>query len=117
VIPHDDGLAVGMYGDVLTKPGTTHYVFHESLEQFWVRYRDDGDLRGTIPTNADYDQAVRRALEAVGYSPKEVSYLADRAAAQRGEYKLLDSDRVPEVPKKIRRAKTASQRLQERLNE
>lgn len=105
-----------MYGDVLTKPGTTHYVFHESLEEFWDRYRLNGDVYGTRPTNADYDQALRRALEAVGYSP-EISYLADQAAAQRASYKLADLDPVPEVPKKINRPKTASQRLQERLSE
>jgi hypothetical protein len=113
VIPHDKGLAVVMYGDAISKPGTQHYVYHETLEPFWDRYRAGGDLYGTKPTNAEYGQADRGTLGATGYSPEAISYLSDRAAGQRAEYGLLESDPVPDIPRRIRRAKTAVQRLQE----
>jgi hypothetical protein len=42
-----------MLGDAITKPGTPHYAFHESMEQFWSSYRKGGDLYLRKPTNAE----------------------------------------------------------------
>jgi hypothetical protein len=54
-----------------------------------------------MPTNADYGEAVRRALIASGLSPAQASNLAAQAAAQRAAYTLSESEAVPHVPEAI----------------
>jgi RHS repeat-associated protein len=101
VIPTDEGLAAGAQGNAFTQPGTPHYDFHQSLEQFWDQYRVGGDLYGSTPTNAQYGQALQQALQASGLSSSEASYLADQAAAQRTAYGLSDTAPVPRIPGRI----------------
>jgi hypothetical protein len=117
IIPKNDGLAIGMLGNIITQPGTPHHAFHQSLESFWNRYRRGGDLVGTAPTNAEYGEALQRALRDAGLPPEDASYLAGRAADQRAYYQLRDSDPVPNLPNAINLRPTAAQRLQSRLNE
>jgi hypothetical protein len=72
-----------------------------SLEQFWDQYRAGGSLESERPTNADYGEAVRRALIASGLSPEQASDLVGQAAAQRAAYGLSDSAAVPHIPPPI----------------
>jgi hypothetical protein len=101
VIPEKEGLSVAMKGNIITQPGTPHYNYHRSLEQFWDQYRNGGSLELEKPTNAEYGEAVRRALIASGFSPAQASDLAAQAAAQRAAFKLSESATVPVVPKAI----------------
>jgi hypothetical protein len=101
IIPKDEGLSVAMRGNILTQPGTPHYNYHKSLEQFWDRYRAGGSLEFDMPTNAEYGEAVRRALISAGLSPGQASDLATRAAAQRVAHGLVESDFVPRIPEAI----------------
>jgi hypothetical protein len=98
VIPRNEGLSVAMRGDVLTEPGTPHYNFHRSLEQFWEPCRKGGSLQSSKPTNAEYGEAMRRALVASGFSDAQVSNLAAQAAAQRVAGGLSESEAVPLIP-------------------
>jgi hypothetical protein len=65
IIPMDDGLSVGMRGNAITAPGTPHYSFHQSLEDFWEPYRPGREQFGKKPTNAMYGEAVKKALQVV----------------------------------------------------
>jgi hypothetical protein len=101
IIDRLDGLSVAMKGNILTEPGTPHYKFHQSLEQFWDQYRAGGSLESGMPTNAEYGQAMRRALTAAGLSPAEASGLSARAAAERAAFGLRETDSVPRIPNAI----------------
>jgi hypothetical protein len=100
-IPRDEGLSVAMRGDILTEPGTPHYIYHRSLEQFWEPYRKGRSLEGSKPTNAEYGDAMRRALVASGFSDAQASNLAAQAAAQRVAKGLSEFDPVPLIPGRI----------------
>jgi hypothetical protein len=104
VIPTDQGLANAMRGDAITEPGTPHFQFHESLEEFWAQYRKGGDRYGTTPTNAEYGAALERALISSGYSSQQAADLAAAAARQRAEYGLAPSAPVPRVPGRLPQA-------------
>jgi hypothetical protein len=98
-IPKDDGLAVGLRGNAFSGVGTPHYDFHASLENFWQQYRTGGALSGAKPTNADYDAALRAALQNAGLSQRQASQLAARAAAERAQLPELAPDQdVPRIP-------------------
>jgi hypothetical protein len=101
IIPENEGLSLAMRGNIITEPGTPHHNYHRSLEQFWDQYRSGGSLEREMPTNADYGEAVRRALIAAGSSPAQASDFAGQAAAQRAAYKLSESAAVPRVPAAI----------------
>lgn len=75
VIPRDDGFAIRMRGNAFTKPGTPHYDFHSSLENFWENYRVGGSLFGETPTNAAYGAAIRQAMVDSGYSVRQADAL------------------------------------------
>jgi hypothetical protein len=104
-IPKDEGLSVPMRGNIITEPGTPHHIYHRSLEQFWDQYRRGGSLESARPTNAEYGEAVRRALIASGFSRRQASDLAAQAAAQRVAAKLSESAPVPLIPKAIWRTR------------
>jgi hypothetical protein len=100
-IPRNEGLSVAMRGDIITEPGTPHYIYHRSLEQFWEPYREGRSLQFSKPTNAEYGEAVRRALVASGFSDAQASNLAAQAAAQRVARGLSESEAVPLIPGRI----------------
>jgi hypothetical protein len=97
-IPRTEGFSMGMKGNVLMEPGTPHYIYHRSMEQFWDQYRRGGSLESKTPTNAEYGEASRRALIASGLSPEQASDLEAQAAAQRAAKGLSEGDRVPNIP-------------------
>jgi hypothetical protein len=78
LIPEKEGLSVAMEGNIITQPGSPHYNYHRSLEQFWDQYRPGGSLQFRMPTNAEYGEASRRALIASGFSPAQASDLAGK---------------------------------------
>jgi hypothetical protein len=92
------GFSVGMKGDIIAQPGTPHYLYHRSMEQFWDRYREGPGVGSKMPTNAEYGEASRRALIASGLSPAQASDLAAQAAAQRAASGLSESQSVPRIP-------------------
>jgi hypothetical protein len=94
----NEGFSVAMRGNILTEPGTPHHTFHRSLEQFWDQYRKGGKLEQSMPTNAEYGEAVRRALIESGFSATQASDLAAQAAAQRVAAGLSESAAVPRIP-------------------
>jgi hypothetical protein len=98
IIPEEDGLSHALRGNAFTEPGTPHFEFHRSLEGFWNQYRRGGASFGSSPTNAQYGQALRQALEAAGLSPAEAAELAVQAAHQRAAFGLLDDAFVPRIP-------------------
>jgi hypothetical protein len=101
-IPEPDALTVAMQGNVITQPGSPHFAFHQSLEQFWEDYREGNKLYGQKPTNAQYGQALERALRAGGFSPAQASGLATQAAAERAAYGLDEEAPIPgDIPRRI----------------
>jgi hypothetical protein len=90
-----------MPGNIITEPGTPHYLYHRSLEQFLDQYREGGNLEFGAPTNAEYGEAGRRALIEAGLSPAQASDLAAQAADQRAAYGLSESAKVPRIPRAI----------------
>ena len=97
-IPKKEGFSVSMRGDIIAEPGTPHYKYHRSLEQFWDQYRVGERLESKLPTNAEYGEAVKRALIAAGLSPALASDFAEQAAAQRVASGLSESAAVPRIP-------------------
>jgi hypothetical protein len=49
VIPRNEGFSVAMPGNIITEPGTPHYLYHRSLEQFLDQYREGGNLEFGAP--------------------------------------------------------------------
>jgi RHS repeat-associated protein len=99
VIPHNEGLSNKLRGNAFTEPGSPHYDFHQSLNQFWRPYQRGGELFGKVPTNAEYGQALEEALRTSGLSSTEVSQLSALARAQRLRYGLSETSPVPRVPR------------------
>jgi hypothetical protein len=93
-----DGFSVSIRGNIITEPGTPHYVYHRSMEDFWDQFRQGGSLEHGMPTNAQYGEASRRALIASGFSDAQASVLEAQAAAQRAGKGLSESSPVPNVP-------------------
>jgi len=98
VIPTNEGLANSMEGNAITEPGTPHYDFHNSMEQFWDQYRRGGENFGLTPTNGEYGIALQQALEDAGYSAEDAANLTEQAAQQQIQYGLTESDPVPRIP-------------------
>ncbi|QDT65183.1 polymorphic toxin-type HINT domain-containing protein [Calycomorphotria hydatis] len=92
-IPEIDGISILLEGSS-KKIGTEHYKFHRSMERFWDQYRDT-NIR---PTNAEYTDAMRRALIAADLTPTQARRLADLAASERRAYGFADNAFVPKVP-------------------
>jgi hypothetical protein len=101
IIPRNEGLSVGMRGNAFSEPGTSHFVFHQSMEQFWDQYRRGGNLFKKTPTNAQYGEALQRSLVAGGLSPTQASELSAQAATQRAAYGLSEISAVPRIPGRI----------------
>jgi len=103
-ISSSEGVAVPLEGNVFTDAGSPHYKFHRVLEDFWDQFRDDGPRKGELPTNAEYDTALRRALKEAGFDEAEVQRLGDKARQQRLDYGLKDLDKVPNRPGRFMRS-------------
>jgi hypothetical protein len=106
IIPRNRGTAVSMRGNAFTEPATMHFEFHRELESFWDLYRPGGARFGGRPTNAEYGQALKRALEVSGKSPDEADWLVKLALEGRKRFGLQETDLVPRIPGPIRQKKT-----------
>jgi len=98
VIPNEKGLAIVLWGNILTDKGSPHYLAHQELETFWNKYRK----LEISPNNGQYQVALVKSLIAAGFSPTEANDAAAQAAAQRIAYGLTDDKNVPNVPQRIR---------------
>ncbi len=99
VIPYNDGVSLALQGGV-QQNGSLHRLFHESLEAFFNQYRAGGSRFGGRPTNAQYDAAMRKALDAVGVLPDEIDVLANLAERSRRYWGYFDGPggKLPELP-------------------
>jgi len=100
-IPHDEGIACALEGNVFTEAGSPHNKYHAYLEDnFWDLYRKGGSLYNSKPTNDQYLDAVYDALIDAGYNKKQAMAAVKAAKDQQIEYGLLGSDLVPRIPGK-----------------
>ena len=95
-IPHDEGIAAEIGGDIL-QPGSPHNIFHRALEMFWEPFRKSGKT----PTVGEYNKALGDALESAGHSLSEADALVDLAKANQLAHGIGPSDFVPTVPEKF----------------
>jgi hypothetical protein len=92
-IPRADGLAIYM------NPWPHLKLFHGYLNDFWKQFKENGPKFGQRPTNADYDAAMRGALEAAGCIDKGmVDAIVDAASAERDFYGLVATDPLKRIP-------------------
>lgn len=89
-----------MQGGTAAK-GSEHNQVHKELEKFWDQYRKNGSKEGQMPTNKEYDSALKAALETAGKSKADAKTLADAAKKQRQQYGHRQSDPVPNLPNPI----------------
>jgi hypothetical protein len=89
-----------MRGNAIFEPDTPHYKFHQVLEGFWDQFRT-GTRKGTRPTNAEYGNALWKALRYAGFSTEETANLVGQAAKQRIAAGLIETEPVPRIPKRI----------------
>jgi hypothetical protein len=101
IVPHDEAFTVGMKGNILSEPGSPHYQFHRSLEDFWNQFRNGGDRQGQLPTIAEYHQAAEQALVVAGFTPGQASYLVKQAANDLTSRGVSLSAMVPKIPRAI----------------
>lgn len=101
LIPREEGAAVKLEGNAFSQPGTPHFEAHASLESFWAPYRSAGGA----PSNLDYSLALKRSLEAAGYSANQAQQLTREAIRNRLEYGALGGEPVPRVPAPVRQKK------------
>ena len=101
-IPYDEGVAAAIRGGTNLK-GTAHHLFHESLETFWNQFRRNGARFRDVPKNAEYDTAMRRALEAAGETSENIEPFAKLAEESRRAFGYFDGPGgvAPEVPNPI----------------
>ncbi|HEX4611864.1 MAG TPA: polymorphic toxin-type HINT domain-containing protein [Urbifossiella sp.] len=88
------GVSVGVRGGTGTL-GTQHNIIHRVIEGFWEPFRRSG---GT-PTNAQYLDALGRALRAAGFTPKETYKLVSTTRRYlTNQLNLPVNGLVPNVP-------------------
>ena len=97
VIPHSKGVCIYLEGST-QQVGSQHYLFHQSMDQFWRPYQAGGALFGTRPTNQAYGAALRRALRAANVAEADARQACLEAIHQRRAFGLLGTDLVPRVP-------------------
>jgi hypothetical protein len=101
-IPRDAGSSVALMGNAFTDIDSEHYNFHESLENdFWNDYRKDGDSYGELPTCAEYDVAMKSALQKSGFSPEESDSIVLKAQEARATHGLTGESLVPRIPGRL----------------
>ena len=101
-IPYDEGVAAAIQGTTAVKT-TAHHLYHESLEAFWKAFRKNGSRFGDLPTNAEYDAAMRKALETAGETPENIETLAKLAGEARKFFGYFDGPGgfLPDIPNPI----------------
>lgn len=102
-IPSNDGVAIALQGGVQAKD-SLHRLFHESMEAFFNQFRRGGLRADQQPTNAEYDIALRGALDAVGLLADEINVVAKLAEKSRRYWGYFDGPggKAPVVPNPIR---------------
>jgi hypothetical protein len=98
IVPRKSGFSVGLRGNIFSEPGTPHYDFHRSMEDFWDQVRKGGSRRNETPTIAEYHQAAQRAFVAAGLPPEQASGLVAQAARDLTNRGVSLSAEVPRIP-------------------
>jgi hypothetical protein len=99
-IPYRSGQSILLRGDAIRDAGSPHYEAHASLENWWESYRT-GQNRGSVPTNAEYGQALRQSLLAAGLSPADAAQYAEVGRQQRLANGQAEEALVPRVPRRM----------------
>lgn len=99
-ISYRSGQSILLPGDALRDVGSAHYQAHASLENWWESYRT-GENLGSVPTNAQYGQALRQSLIDAGMSPADATQYAGLARQQRLAVGQADDAPVPRVPRRM----------------
>lgn len=89
IVPTSRASCVKLEGDVFKEPGSQHYKFHSSLENWWDQYRDGGDKYPDLPTDYEYENAVEQAYIDSGVKPIDARYAVQRASEQLAEWRVL----------------------------
>jgi len=98
-IKYGDGYAIPLQGSTNDRdPPSEHYKFHRSLEDFWDEYRKGGEHEGEMPTNAQYGEALKKALIDAGFSEADAARMAAGARWNRISNGYLDDQPVPRIP-------------------
>lgn len=105
VIPSAKGIAVKLRGNAFTQKRSNHYKVHKSLEGFWDQYRDGGAKFGERPTNLEYSQALKKAMQTTSLSPAQVDAALKASIKQRVEYGQLGGTKIPRIPGRINQCK------------
>ena len=105
IIPRNEGLSVDLVGNAFTDVGSPHYEAHKSMEQFWNRYRKNGDLSGTRPTVGEYNSALFKSLQSGGLSDTNAKYAVLSAYSQQKTYGFSNKDLVPRIPGRLNQRK------------
>ncbi|WP_235582317.1 LysM peptidoglycan-binding domain-containing protein [Rhizobacter sp. Root1221] len=95
------GQSILLRGNAFIDAGSPHYEAHASLERWWDKYRRGGELRGQLPTNAQYGGALRQSLVDAGMSPTDSRQYAEVARQQRLASGLPDDAMVQKIPRRI----------------
>jgi hypothetical protein len=95
-IPYPDGVVVPVGGAALSL-GSPHNILHVHTERFLDRCAKNQK----IPTNGEYGQMVREALNEAGFPQKDIDHYCELARKQRIEYGHLDDMPIPRFPNPI----------------
>ncbi|WP_297429675.1 hypothetical protein [Clostridium sp.] len=97
IIPKEEGLAIDADGNVFMDSESSHYKAHESMEQFWDKYRQGGKLYRTKPTVGEYNSALKESMVNAGFSEGDADLITEIAANQQRAYGLTEADEVPRI--------------------
>lgn len=89
IVPTSRASCVKLEGDVFKEPGSQHYKFHSSLENWWDQYRPGGVNYRQRPTDFEYENAVERAYIDAGVKPANAKYAVRCAKEQLAEWRRL----------------------------
>ncbi len=97
VVPHSQGQTMLVEGSAFVE-GTQHNVIHGVTDQFWAPYQPTGPLAGLRPTNLQYLNALRAAMQQAGMSFWEAEAAVVVAAEEMAAAGLSATAPVPRVP-------------------
>lgn len=101
VIPREEGLAIDADGNVFIDRESSHYKAHETMEEFWDRFRHGGEMEGIKPTVREYNSALKDSMVNSGFSVSDADLITEIAANQQRVYGLTEVDEVPRIPGRI----------------
>ena len=86
-IKRRDGLSINLEGHALRDTESSHYKAHESMGNFWNKYRE-GERKNEYVKVTDYNTALYESLQYAGMSKMNAAYATTRAIGQQKKIKL-----------------------------